>query len=170
MFRSGAFGTVKEWLLTDFNLLMVVSLPPGTFAPYSDVKAALLFFERGKQQDEVLYQEVMLPEGLKKFSKGNPIDDSHFSQVWEIWQQMKAYLQGKGKKPEVTEFSWFEKTENLVKRGFDLSAKNPTTAEREKLPEPSVLLDRIIKNNDQLHKNLLSLKQKLDEGVNYDSK
>ncbi|MGK7929862.1 MAG: N-6 DNA methylase [Microcystaceae cyanobacterium] len=147
---------------------MVVSLPPGTFAPYSDVKAALLFFERGKQQDEVLYQEVVLPEGLKKFSKGNPIDDVYFKEVRGIWQQMKAYLEGKGKQPEVTEFSWFEKREDLVKRGFDLSAKNPIIAEREKLPEPSVLLDRIIKNNEILHKNLLSLKHKLDEGVKWD--
>lgn len=152
LFRSGAFGTVKEWLLNDFNLVMVVSLPPGTFAAYSDVKAALLFFERGKQGDEVLYQEVVLPEELKKFSKGNPIDDSHFGQVREIWQQMKAYQQGKGKKPEVTEFSWFEKTEDLIKRGFDLSAKNPNTAEREKLAEPSVLLDRIISNNEKLQR------------------
>lgn len=168
LFRSGAFGTVKEWLLTEFNLVMVVSLPPGTFAPYSDVKAALLFFERGKQQDEVLYQEIVLPEGLKKFSKGNPIDDIHFKDVRDVWQQMKAYLQGKGKKPEVTKFSWFEKTEDLVKRGFDLSAKNPTMGEREKLLEPSVLLDRIIKNNETLHKNLLSLKQKLDEGFKWD--
>jgi type I restriction enzyme M protein len=116
-------------LLTDFNLVMVVSLPPGTFAPYSDVKAALLFFERGKQRDEVLYQEVVLPEELKKLSKGNPIDDRHFKEVRGIWQQMKAYLQGKGKKPEVTAFSWFEKTEDLVNRGFDLSAKNPTMGE-----------------------------------------
>jgi type I restriction enzyme M protein len=148
---------------------MVVSLPPGTFAPYSDVKAALLFFERGKQRDEVLYQEVVLPEELKKLSKGNPIDDRHFKEVREIWQQMKAYLQGKGKKPEVTAFSWFEKTEDLVNRGFDLSAKNPTMGEREKLLEPSVLLDRIIKNSETLHKNLLSLKQKLDEGVKWDA-
>jgi type I restriction enzyme M protein len=33
-------------LLEQFHLFAVVSLPPGTFAPYSDVKTALLFFQR----------------------------------------------------------------------------------------------------------------------------
>lgn len=43
LFRGGAFASVKKTLLEDFDLFMVVSLPPGTFAPYSDVKAGLLF-------------------------------------------------------------------------------------------------------------------------------
>jgi type I restriction enzyme M protein len=46
LFRSGAFATVKQMLLNDFSLFLVVSLPPGAFAPYSDIKTALLFFER----------------------------------------------------------------------------------------------------------------------------
>ncbi|MFN3743014.1 MAG: N-6 DNA methylase, partial [Anaerolineales bacterium] len=46
LFRGGAFADVKRDLLEQFNLHTVVSLPPGTFAPYSDVKTALLFFER----------------------------------------------------------------------------------------------------------------------------
>lgn len=43
LFRGGAFAMVKKELLEQFHLFAVVSLPPGTFAPYSDVKTALLF-------------------------------------------------------------------------------------------------------------------------------
>lgn len=46
LFRGGAFADVKRDLLEQFALHTIVSLPPGTFAPYSDVKTALLFFER----------------------------------------------------------------------------------------------------------------------------
>jgi type I restriction enzyme M protein len=38
LFRTGAFGDVKRDLLEQFDLHTIVSLPPGTFAPYSDVK------------------------------------------------------------------------------------------------------------------------------------
>jgi len=41
----------------------VVSLPPGSFAPYADVKTALLFFERPGPTQEVLYYELPIPQG-----------------------------------------------------------------------------------------------------------
>ena len=65
LFRGGAFATVKQDLLEQFNLHTVVSLPPGTFAPYSDVKTALIFFERPGPTEEIWHYELRLPEGLK---------------------------------------------------------------------------------------------------------
>jgi type I restriction enzyme M protein len=53
LFRIGAFGDVKRDLLEQFNLHTIISLPPGTFAPYSDVKTALLFFERPGPTKEI---------------------------------------------------------------------------------------------------------------------
>ena len=53
LFRGGAFAEVKKDLLEQFHLYAVVSLPPGTFAPYSDVKTALLFFQRPDHIQEV---------------------------------------------------------------------------------------------------------------------
>ena len=43
LFRGGAFAEVKRDLLAQFNLHTVVSLPPGAFAPSSDVKTAPYF-------------------------------------------------------------------------------------------------------------------------------
>jgi type I restriction enzyme M protein len=99
LFGGGAFATVKKDLLEQFNLYMVVSLPPGSFAPYSDVKTALLFFERPGPTTEVLYYELPIPEGLKKFSKGSPISDEHFDDLRLVWQQWKAYRQQGGERP-----------------------------------------------------------------------
>ncbi|MEW6179133.1 MAG: class I SAM-dependent DNA methyltransferase [Chloroflexota bacterium] len=107
LFRGGAFAEVKKTLLEDFHLFAVVSLPPGVFSPYSDVKTALLFFQRVDHilaknplaRDEVWYYELPLPEGLKKFSKGSPIADEHFAEARALWREWKAYLQGQRERP-----------------------------------------------------------------------
>lgn len=107
LFRGGAFAEVKKELLEQFHLFAVISLPPGTFAPYSDVKTALLFFQRPDRvlarnpqaRSECWYYEMALPEGLKKFSKGSPILDEHFDEARRMWQEWRAYLQGKGARP-----------------------------------------------------------------------
>jgi len=99
LFRGGAFATVKQTLLDDFNLHTVVSLPPGTFAPYSDVKTALLFFERPGPTRETWYYELPVPEDLKKFSKGSPIQDEHFDEARELGQRWHKYLAKKTERP-----------------------------------------------------------------------
>jgi type I restriction enzyme M protein len=99
LFRRGTFATVKQTLLDDFNLHTVVSLPPGTFAPYSDVKTALLFFERPGPTHETWYYELPLPEGLKKFSKGSPIEDEHLDEARSLWQSWRQYLDGTADRP-----------------------------------------------------------------------
>lgn len=107
LFRGGAFAEVKKDLLEQFHLFAVVSLPPGTFAPYSDVKTALLFFQRPDEvmgqnpnaRQETWFYEMSLPEGLKKFSKGSRIQDEHFAEAQRMWRQWRAYLRGERERP-----------------------------------------------------------------------
>jgi type I restriction-modification system DNA methylase subunit len=107
LFRGGAFEDVKKVLLDDFHLYAVVSLPPGTFAPYSDVKTALLFFRRPDDvlqsnplaRQETWYYEMVLPNGLQKFSKGSPIQDSDFAEARQMWVHWQAYLMGEAEQP-----------------------------------------------------------------------
>lgn len=107
LFRGGAFAEVKQVLLEDFHLFAVVSLPPGAFAPYSDVKTALLFFRRVEgallrnpaARQQTWYYELPLPEGLKKFSKGSPISDEHFDAARAAWQQWQAWIEGRAERP-----------------------------------------------------------------------
>ncbi len=107
LFRGGAFAEVKKDLLRQFHQFAVVSLPPGTFAPYSDVKTALLFFKRPDEvleqnplaREETWFYELPLPERLKKFSKGSRIADSHFDEARTLWAAWRAYLSGKGERP-----------------------------------------------------------------------
>jgi len=157
LFRAGAFATVKKDLLENFNLFFTVSLPPGTFAPYADVKAALIFFQRPGPTKEVLYYELLLPEGLQKFSKGSPVADEHFNEAREVWKRWKAYREGNGPRPEPNETSWIETAETLAERGYDLSAKNPSHPEAERLPHPAEITASLLERNRELQSILQNL-------------
>ena len=159
LFRSGVFIEVKRELLNTYKLFMVISLPQGAFAPYSDVKTALLFFERSGPTKEVLYQDLSLPSTLKKFSKGSPIADKHFDEALQLYIYWNAYREGKGPRPESTFASWIETYETLAAREFDLSAKNPYRAKKVDLPSSFELTARILEQQskfqaqmEQLHK------------------
>ncbi|MBN1872896.1 MAG: N-6 DNA methylase, partial [Anaerolineae bacterium] len=146
LFRGGAFAEVKQILLDDFHLFAVVSLPPGAFAPYSDVKTALLFFRRVEgalernpaARAETWYYELPLPEGLKKFSKGNPIADEHFAEARAMWQHWRAWRDGKGERPfaeaETLREQWRAYWESEAPKSQNLSPskgiENPKSANR----------------------------------------
>jgi type I restriction enzyme M protein len=164
LFRTGAFSAVKKELLEEFDLFMVVSLPPGTFSPYSDVKTALLFFQRPGPTKEVLYYEMQLPEGLKKFSKGSPIADEHFDEIRELWQKWKFYKAKNGNKPQLTDRCWVESFESLANRVFDLTAKNPNQTDVEKLLHPAEITASLLERNRELHTIIERLHELISNG------
>ncbi len=163
LFRGGAFADVKRDLLEEFNLHTIVSLPPGTFAPYSDVKTALLFFERPGPTKEIWYYELPLPEGLKKFSKGNPIQDEHFAEARKLWQAWDAYRKGEGPREAcLSEHSWIVSAEEIKQRGYDLTARNPNRPEGETLPSPAEIVAGLL----EVEREILSIVEELSELLN----
>ncbi len=62
-------------------------MPPGVFAPYTDIPANLLFFQRGGPTDEIWYYELPQPEGRKKYSKTAPLPFEAFQPVLDWWNQ-----------------------------------------------------------------------------------
>ncbi len=160
LFRGGAFAEVKQDLLEQFNLHTVVSLPPGTFAPYSDVKTALIFFERPGPTKEIWYYELPLPEGLKKFSKGSPIQDEHFNEARQLWQAWNAYRKGLGPREAcLSPCSWLVLVEEVKQRGYDLTARNPNRPEGEELPSPVEIVAGLLEKE----REILSIVEELDE-------
>jgi type I restriction enzyme M protein len=159
LFRGGAFATVKQDLLEQFNLHTVVSLPPGTFAPYSDVKTALLFFDRPGPTRQVWYYELPLPEGLKKFSKGSPIQDEHFAEARKLSKAWDACRKGRGPRQAcLSERSWIVTAEDIKARGYDLTARNPNGKETEALPPPMEIVAGLLERE----REILAIMEELD--------
>lgn len=87
LFGDGVCAVIKEELLKEFNLHTIVRLPQGVFAPYTDIPANLLFFQRGGPTDTIWYYELPQPEGRKKYSKTAPLPFEAFAPVLDWWHQ-----------------------------------------------------------------------------------
>lgn len=85
LFGDGVCAVIKEELLKEFRLHTIVRLPQGVFAPYTDIPANLLFFERGGPTDVIWYYELPLPEGRKKYSKTAPLQYDEFREALAWW-------------------------------------------------------------------------------------
>jgi type I restriction enzyme M protein len=185
LFRGGAFATVKKDLLEQFNLHTIISLPPGAFAPYADVKTVLMFFERPGPTKATWYYELPLPEGLKKFSKGSPILDEHLQDahaLWEAWKKgqpgiisdlpaweadWKAWNKGHleaNDLPMLSKNAWIVPAEEIKRHGYDLSARNPYREDAADLPKPIELTARLLERVRELHDIIEGLHEKLGNG------
>lgn len=85
LFGDGVCATIKEELLKEFNLHTIVRLTQGVFAPYTDIPANLLFFERGGPTETIWYYEQPLPEGRKKYSKTAPLQFEELEPALNWW-------------------------------------------------------------------------------------
>jgi type I restriction enzyme M protein len=85
LFGDGICAVIKQEMLKEFRLHTIVKLPQGVFAPYTDIPANLLFFERGGPTDSIWYYELPLPEGRKKYSKTAPLQFEEFAAVQAWW-------------------------------------------------------------------------------------
>ena len=82
-------------MLKEFRLHAIVRLPQGVFAPYADIPANLLFFERGGPTDRIWYYEQPLPEGRKKYSKTAPLQFEEFASAMACWNTREEGTQAR---------------------------------------------------------------------------
>jgi type I restriction enzyme M protein len=72
-------------LLKECNLHTIVRLPQGVFAPYTQIPANLLFFEKSGRTKETWYYEVPLPEGRRSYTKTKPMRYEDFADCINWW-------------------------------------------------------------------------------------
>jgi type I restriction enzyme M protein len=154
LFRtSGAYLRVKKELLENYNLHTIISLPQGVFANVSPKgglgpKTNLLFFEKGKPTKEIWYYEVNPPPGMKNYTKTKPITDEDLKDVFIKWQ-----------KREISENSWSVKVEDIIKRDYDLSAKNPNKTRVMVYRKPEELVRSVLEKEKEIEKILREIKK-----------
>lgn len=155
LFRTGgAYKQVKKELLEACNLHTIISLPSGVFACVSPKggtgpKTNLLFFEKGIPTKEIWYYELT-PSKSKNYTRTKPIKDEDLEDAYKKWQ-----------KREISENSWIVKVEDIVKRDYDLSAKNPNRVKGVVYRKPKELVKTIVKKEKEIEKILRKIKKVL---------
>ena len=81
--------TLKQKLVSDFNLHTIIKLPSSVFAPYTTKATNILFFEKGKQTKDTWIYRLDIPSGMKHFSKSKPIKIENFTDIIEWWNNRK---------------------------------------------------------------------------------
>lgn len=121
LFRGGPDQKVRKELLEQFNVHTILSLPAGCFLPYTGVKTNVIFFDRPKTQlksgqmatKSVWFYELT-NDGFELKQTRKPIEGGQIPDFLKKW---KKRVEGDN--------SWTLSVEEIVERGYDLSAKNP---------------------------------------------
>ena len=111
---EGVKQRIREKFLQDCNLHTIIRLPNSVFKPYATVATNLFFFTKGTPTKEIWYYQHTYPEGVKSYSKTNPLKLSEFKEIKAWWNNRKE-----------NESAWRVSIEEIKKRDFDLDIKNP---------------------------------------------
>jgi len=157
LFRGDAFALVKKELLENYNLHTIISLPSGVFANVTSSgqgpKTNLLFFDKKAKTKEIWYYDFAgYSEDVlkKKYTKANPVIDEDFKDCYKKW-----------KNREISKYSWFVPVEEVIKRGYDLTTRNPNKKEEYEYEPPQVLVSKIMEKEKRISEILDELYEAL---------
>jgi type I restriction enzyme M protein len=154
LFGDGVCAHIKEELLKNFNLHTIVRLPDGVFAPYTDIPANLIFFDRSGKTDEIWYYQIPAPEGRKKYTKTKPMEYHEFEACLKWWNHRE---EGRSAwKVNVKDILKYDGAGKLITANLDI--KNPYGKDAlEHLP-PEELLRKIIDREEKIIQIMLGMK------------
>jgi type I restriction enzyme M protein len=150
LFGDGVGARIKKELLTDCNVHTIVRLPDAVFAPYTDIPANLMLFEKTGRTKEVWFYELPPPEGRKRYSKTKPIRFEEFAACQAWWHQRGE-----------TERSWKVPIAEIEANGYNLDIRNPNRPnDLTHRPPPDLLAELVATETE-----ILELLQKLQAEV-----
>ena len=159
---TGAHIELRKKLVTDFDLLAVVSLPAGVFKPYATVKTGVLVFrkplsESAKRTNKVWHYEIR-NDGFDpdRVSGGGRVETPEKNDIPDLLAQWKAYkasgfLQPPGVEentllehgsPEPT--CWWTTLDRLADSGFNLGGGKPRIAGKASDEDPRELVTDVL--------------------------
>ena len=129
---------LREHFLKQCNLHTILRLPEGTFVPYANSKANVLFFTKGKPTEEVWIYD--LRTNIPNIRKRAPLTEKHFEDF------EKSYLQKTRKQTER-----FQKytIKQIQENNFDLEfkfIKNDKLLDLGDIPKPEIIAKGISEN------------------------
>ncbi|MGH3721540.1 MAG: N-6 DNA methylase [Pseudonocardiaceae bacterium] len=152
--RKSAF-LIKEKLMKECNLHTIIRLPQGVFAPYTQIPANLLFFEKTGPTKETWFYEIPLPAGRRGYSKTKPMQSEEFADCIEWWS-------GEDRKGRAAdERSWKVDAKGIKASGYNLDLANPQEGNNLTHQPPGELVDELIKTEN----GILGLPNEIKQGL-----
>lgn len=143
---------LKKRLLNEFNLELILRLPSGIFAPYTNIATNVLFFTNDPLGTQgVWFYRYDMPEGIKSFSKTKPVKFEHLESILHWWQDRQEVQDEKGN----FKASFYSKAK-LEERNYNLDLCG-YVSEEEEILEPFALIEQIKEQRDKLNNTLDSL-------------
>ena len=155
LFRGGPDGKVRKRLLEEFDLHTVLSLPAGCFLPYTGVKTNVIFFSHpvsGSVTKSVWYYELT-NDGFELKQTRRPQPGEQLTDLLAKW-----------KKRTVGDNSWLVSIQDLVKRDYDLSARNPNRKDDYEHKPALELVQSIKAKEERVIELLGELEEMLESG------
>lgn len=111
---ESAFTQIRKKLIDDNLLYAVVSLPAGSFKPYSPVKTSLLLLDKklAQNSDQLLFFDVK-SDGYDLGDQRNPIEENDLPQAVETIQAYKDWLADSSTKASFEKFIESRKSEGV---------------------------------------------------------
>ena len=154
LFRGGPDAKVRERLLREFEVHTILSLPAGCFLPYTSVKTNVVFFNRrdDSQGTKKVWYYELTNDGFDLKTTRRPIQGSQIPDFLAKWD-----------KQVLGSNSWTVPIEQIVERGWNLSARNPGK-ERNFEQKPALELLESIKAKEERVFDLLGELREILEG------
>lgn len=85
LFRTGVDKKTRKYMIDNFNLIAVISLPSGVFNPYTGSKTDILVFEKGKTKKIWFYE--LSNDGFDLGATRKPISENDIPDLIKKWEE-----------------------------------------------------------------------------------
>jgi type I restriction enzyme M protein len=148
-------AAIKLKLMKECNLHTIVRLPQGVFAPYTQIPANLLFFEKTGLTKETWFYENPLPEGRRGYTKTKPMRFDEFADCIEWWGG--EHREGRA----ANKYAWQAEAKEIKDSDYNLDLANPHGGDDLAHRPPSDLVDELIKAEREILDLLGEVKEEL---------
>lgn len=149
---SNAHQAVRKILLEKCQMEAVIAMPSGVFQPYSGVGTAILVFTKGGKTENIWFYE-MTTDGFSLDQKRDFIDGKG-----DIPDVISKY-----KKRATSEKSFVVTFADIKENEYNLSPSRYKKVEHEeiKYERPEFIIDRVLKEEEEILKELRELKREI---------
>ncbi|TDC58292.1 SAM-dependent DNA methyltransferase [Actinomadura sp. KC345] len=156
LFGEGIGAKIKKKLMDECNLHTIVRLPQGVFAPYTQIPANLLFFDKTGTTKETWFYQIDPPEGRKGYAKTRPMRYEEFAECAEWWGGKERANR------EKTQRAWCVPIADIIANDYNLNLTNPADEDDLAHHPPAELLADLIATENEILSILRELKDDLE--------